>query len=348
MLNPSQPKTLTIDNWVLGVALVQYSLGAGMKKFQERGVSGVSKELTQMHNMNVFRPVEKNTLMKEERAKAVASLMFLKEKRDKSVKARMCADGRKQREDWTKQEATSPTVATKSVFITAVIDAYEGRDVAYFDIPGAFLHAESDEDITMILKGRLAELMVQVAPNLYQKYITVDRKGTAFLYVKMQNVMYGLLRSALLFYNKLVADMKSAGFELNPYDLCVANKIVNGSQMTVCWHVDDLKVSQIDPNEITKFGEWLSETYGVSVATHRGKVHDYLGMIFDFSSKGKVMIHMIEYIKTIIDDFPEEIIATKTSPAADHLFTVKDESLATPLQEEQAMAFHHATANSCS
>ena len=41
----------------------------------------------------------------------------------------------------------------------------------------------------MILKGRLAELMVQVAPNLYRKYITVDRKGTTILYVKMQKAI---------------------------------------------------------------------------------------------------------------------------------------------------------------
>ncbi len=101
--------------------------------------------------------------------------MFLKEKRDSSVKARMCADGCKQKDGtWSKQETTSPTVATESVFITAVIDAHEGRNVACFNISGAFLHADSDEDITMVLKGRLAELMVQVAPNLYRKYIMVD------------------------------------------------------------------------------------------------------------------------------------------------------------------------------
>jgi hypothetical protein len=52
----------------------------------------------------------------------------------------------------------------------------------------------------------------------------------------------------------------------------------------------------------------------------------------------------MEYIKNIIKDFPEEIIGTKTSPATDHLFTVRDPSLATVLLEEQAMAFHHAMA----
>jgi hypothetical protein len=96
----------------------------------------------------------------------------------------------------------------ESVFITAVIDVHKGRNVACFAIPGAFLHTDIEEDITMVLKGRLAELMVQVAPNLYRKYITVDRKGMAILYVKMQKALYGLLRSAFLFYNKLVANLE--------------------------------------------------------------------------------------------------------------------------------------------
>jgi hypothetical protein len=77
---------------------------------------------------------------------------------------------------------------------------------------------------------------------------------------------------------------------------------------------------------------------------HRGKVHDYLGMIFDFLAKGKVMVTMMEYIKNIIKGFPEEITGTKTSPATDHLFTVRDPSLAKAFPEEQAMAFHRATA----
>jgi hypothetical protein len=220
------------EEYALGIALVHYSMGAGIKMFKERGEAGVTKELTQMHNMDVFRPVARDSLTKEERTKAISSLMFLKEKRDQSVKARMCADGRKQRGDWTKQETTSPTISSEAVFITAVIDAHKEHDVACFDIPGAFLHADSDKDTTMILKGRLPKLMVKVAPNLYRKYISVDAKGSAILYVKMQKAIYGLLRSALLFFKKLVSDLKSTGFKLNPYNPCVANKTVNGTQMS--------------------------------------------------------------------------------------------------------------------
>jgi hypothetical protein len=125
--------------------------------------------------------------------------MFLKEKRDSLVKAHMCTNGHKQKDGtWSKQDTTLLTVVMESVFITTVINAHKGRNVVCFYITRVFLHADVEEDITMVLKGRLAELMVQVTPNLYRKYITVDRKGTAILYVKMQKALYGLLRSALL------------------------------------------------------------------------------------------------------------------------------------------------------
>ncbi len=51
---------------------------------------------------------------------------------------------------------------------------------------------------------------------------------------RCKKALYGLLRSALLFYRKLVANLESDGFVLNPYDLCVGNKVVNRKQMTVC------------------------------------------------------------------------------------------------------------------
>ncbi len=70
--------------------------------------------------------------------------MFLKEKRDSSVKARMCADKQKQKDGtWSKQETTSPTVAMVLVIITAVINVHKGRNFACFDNTGAFLHVTS-------------------------------------------------------------------------------------------------------------------------------------------------------------------------------------------------------------
>jgi hypothetical protein len=155
-----------------------------------------------------------------------------------------------------------------------------------FDIPGAYLHTETNEDVIMVLEGPLAELMVKVVPSLYRKYITTNSKGKALLYVKMQKALYGLLRSALLFYKKLVKDLENYGFEINPYDPCIANMMIDGKQMTLIWHVDDLKVSHVDAFELTKFASYLSTIYG-GLAVHRGKKHDYLGTDLDYSDRAR-------------------------------------------------------------
>ena len=56
------------------------------------------------------------------------------------------------------------------------------------------------------------------------------------------------------------------------------------------------------------------------------------------------MVTMMEYIKNIIKDFPEEITEKNTSHHGHFFFTVRDRSLAKVLPEEQRMAFHCATA----
>ncbi len=120
----------------------------------------MTKELPQMHNMNVFRPVMQELLSVEKKKKALALLMFLKERQDMSVKAQMCANQQGQRSNWEKKDTISPTVLTESVFIMVVIHAHKGCNVVCFDIPGAFLHSDTDKDITTIFKRTLAELMV--------------------------------------------------------------------------------------------------------------------------------------------------------------------------------------------
>ena len=148
-----------------------------------------------------------------------------------------------------------------------------------------------------------------------------------------------MINSALLFYRKLISELKGMGFEINPYDPCVVNKMVNGSQMTVRWHVDDLMISHTSNEAISQFLRALKDIYGDNLAENTGKVHDYLGMIFDFSDRDKVKINMTEYLTKVIADFPEEIIGKAAMPAGDHLFKVRDEGR--KLNEEQADAFHH-------
>ena len=101
------------------------------------------------------------------------------------------------------------------------------------------------------------------------------------------------------------------------------NAAKEGKQMTVTWHVDDLKVSHEDPLQITLFAQYLAHIYGEKLTVKRGKLHDYLGMDLDYSTPGKLRISMIKYLDKVMDDFPEDIGGGAAStPAGDHLFQV--------------------------
>jgi hypothetical protein len=108
---------------------------------------------------------------------------------------------------------TSPSVSLESILITATIEAYEGRDVAVFGVPGIF--------------------MSNTAPNIYRKYIMLDVNSKPVIYVKLQKALYGCFRSALLFYLKMVKDPESKDFEINPCDPCVVNNMILLKQFTV-------------------------------------------------------------------------------------------------------------------
>jgi hypothetical protein len=90
----------------------------------------------------------------------------------------------------------------------------------------------------------------------------------------------------------------------------MANKLVSGDQFTLTWHVDDIKMSHKDPNEVTKVIEWLKGIYGDNMHISRGLVHEYLGMTLDYTVKGEAKITMVHYMKGVIGDFPEVIDGT--------------------------------------
>ena len=160
----------------------------------------------------------------------------------------------------------------------------------------------------------------------------------------MSKALYGLLKSALDFYLKLRGDLGSIGFEVNPYDPCVANKTIQGTHMTVVWHVDDLKVSYVKPEVNTQFANCMRGIYGEKLAVHRGKVHDYLEMDMDWSKKGKVSILMIKYLYKILEDFIEDIRKSSVTPAADHLFKIREDTEKFRIPEELAVIFHTTVA----
>ena len=120
----------------------QFLLHKGLKVFGEHGHEAATKEMDQLHRRNCFTPISVKDMTSTERRKAMGALMFLTEKRDKSVKGRMVYNGKPTREWLTREDSASPTAALESIMLTAVIDAHKGRDVMCVDIPNAFIQAE--------------------------------------------------------------------------------------------------------------------------------------------------------------------------------------------------------------
>ena len=169
----------------------------------------------------------------------------------------------------------------------------------------------------------------------------VYKNGVKVLYIEVLKALYGTLRASLLFYKRLWKDLEEIGFTVNPYDPCVANRIVNGKQHTVTWHVDDLKSSHVNPKVNDDFHKWLEQKYGDEklgkVKSVRGKRHDYLAMNLDFTTPGKLKLDMVNYVKGMVDEFPEEIIKSKC-PWNDNLFKVDEKGK--KLDKEKHEIFH--------
>jgi hypothetical protein len=344
------------DNYALITyyVMTQLSMKAGLKRWKGKGEQAVSNELAQLHFRDTFQPLDPKSLSKTEFDKVLESHLFLKQKRDDSIKGRMVAGGDKQRGSIPSLEASSPTAALESVLLTATIDAMEERDVAIVDVPNAFVTTritDVNDQAVMRLRGKLAELLVKVAPKIYTKYIIINAKGQKVLYVKLLNALYGIMKAALLYYLKFVENLESIGFTLNPYDPCVANKIVHGKQLTLVWHVDDVKISHVSPKVVTRMINWINKTYvrifedgSGSMKVSRGKKHDYLGMSLDFTERGSVRISMKPYVEEMVQLFhkydPTDKIAS--TPAAEHLFKVDEAS--DKLSIKMATVFHHFVA----
>jgi hypothetical protein len=286
--------------------------------------------------------VHSRELTPKEQQEALAYLMFLKQKRCGKVKGRGCADGRKQRRYTNQADAASPTVATEAVFLTAVIDALENHNVAVIDIPGAFMQVDlDDETIHVRLTGKMVELLLEIDHELYEPYL-VQERGEMIMYIKLLKALYGTMSAAQLFWERLSRQLVNWGFTPNPYDSCVVNKMVDEKQSTVAWHVNDLKILHISAKVVNDFIADLDSEFGkeTPLSKSRGKVHDYLGMMLDFSVPSQVTVTMIDYIKMICMDLWKGMIGTAATPATNHLFRVDDKNAA-PLDKDHADLFVH-------
>ena len=96
--------------------------------------------------------------------------------------------------------------------------------------------------VTIRVRGELVQALLDIAPKVYKIGVTKYNNGSVILLLRCLNAIYGTMIAGLLFYKKPRKTLLREGFEINLYDPCVTNKMVNGKNQTICWHVEDCKL----------------------------------------------------------------------------------------------------------
>lgn len=219
------------------------------------------------------------------------------------------------------------------------------------DIPGAFLQTPASDGTIIKLQEAIVKIMLRINPNWNKFVVLGGKRKVPTIYSEAIRALYGTVDAAKLFYDNLCGVLvNELGFKLNPYDGCVANKIVNGKQCTIVFHVDDLKISHVDEKIVTSIITELEKRYGdiMPLSINRGKVHDYLGMTFDYTIPGKLMITMYDYVDGVIENAGHiyKTGAGSATPAPENLFEIRNanESDNTLLSKEEKEEYHTITA----
>jgi hypothetical protein len=157
----------------------------------------------------------------------------------------------------------------------------------------------------------------------------------------LEKAIYGCVTSALLWYQVYHGTLKEMGFELNPYDPCVANCVIGGKQCTIVWYVDDMKISHVIPDVVTSVINAIEQKFGKMTVT-RGNEHVFLGMHIKYTNNGTAVITMRSYLQEAIDESGLEITRKAATPAKKDLFEIDINSPA--LDKKEAEVFHSVVA----
>jgi hypothetical protein len=101
--------------------------------------------------------------------------------------------------------------------------------------------------------------------------------------------------------------------QLNPYDACVANKMIDNKQCTIAWYIYNTKISQVKPEVVTQVIKDIEETFG-KMTIRRGHEHVFVWMNIRYTEKGTVVMNMKAYLDEAHADCG--ICKTKTKHAA--------------------------------
>ena len=312
--------------------------------YGDLAIQSLITEIDGFLEREVWQGILWSSLSNTQRKRILRSSTFLKEKFDLfgkliKLKSRIVVDGSMEDRSLFKEaDISSPTAALSSVLAVVTVAAAEDRKVLTLDIGQAYLNSNMPGDVMVRLEPIIAKLLCE-RDKSFKPYL--DERGS--MIVRLNKAQYGCVESARLWYNTLSAKLVSMGYEVNPYDPCVFNRIgTNGKQTTVVIYVDDILATSEENCDLEELAAAMEAEYK-TISVKRGDIHEYLGMLFEFrksGAKGKVFVSMEKYTIELLDDLC--VFTTSDDPAASTLFDIRDDSPL--LGETQRELFHRTVA----
>ena len=311
-----------------------------LKENREQAEPAIMAELATLLTKKVFHAVDIQSLTPLQQKGILNSTMNVTQKfapssdgkgrvKDK-LKARLvCGGNRQDRSMYTREETSSPTVSTTSVLLLSQLAAAERRTVISLDIGSAYLNASMPKDdplraVHMRISPEIATFLIKLDPEMAKFQL---KNGSVI--VELDQALYGCIESAVLWYQELSSTMDTLGYTANPLDPCVFNCVRAHVQTTVAVYVDDLLITGNDAQSMAKLIDGLKKKYKeLKVVT--GKVHNYLGMVLDFTSPNYVSVSQAGMTLDITRDKPLDAVTphkdghanSSKTPAPSYLFDV--------------------------
>jgi hypothetical protein len=122
------------------------------------------------------------------------------------------------------------------------------------------------KDFTLLkMEGKLVDIMCNVYAD-YKKFACYEN-GKKVLYLELLKAFYGCIQSALLWYELFSSTLQGMSFELNPSETCIENKVIDGKQCTIVWHVDDTNISHEDSKALSDVIQKIEARFGQMTVT---------------------------------------------------------------------------------
>ena len=105
------------------------------------------------------------------------------------------------------------------------------------------------------------DVLLKIDLEFYGTFVTSYKKGDKVRIVKLLNAIYGTMVASLLYYNKFVKILNKNGLQLNLYNPCAANIIINDKKKTIFFQADDCKLIHQDSKVNDEFINTLRNEY---------------------------------------------------------------------------------------